>query len=82
LKFDPFAANVNGSDFKIHTNGCDIVAGKSVVSKPDKKGTLANTRISNYQQLEQVVIVTVMSSHLIIFCNKFLTLSSMQLHLK
>jgi len=46
-----------GSTYEVHTNGRDERLCESVVRETEEKGGLAYTRITNEEELEQVVTV-------------------------
>ena len=57
LSFSPFPINVDSSNFKIDTDGSDVVAGERVVGKPDEKRRLSDARIANDEKLSTVSLV-------------------------
>ena len=59
LQFNPFAVNGHRADFKVHSDGGDVVAAKRVIGESDQQRTLANSGIADDEQLEQVVVVLV-----------------------
>ena len=69
LEFDPLTVDFNGPNFKVNTDGCDVVAREHVVSKSHQQGALADARIANDEELEQVIMITMMMrSHFAVLC--------------
>jgi len=56
LEFNILTVNRECSKSEIDSNGCEIRFTKLIVCKSEQKGTLANTRISNDNQFEEIVI--------------------------
>jgi len=49
--------------YEIHANGAYVRIGVCVVSKPQEQAWLANARITNQQQLEQVIAKNTNETH-------------------
>lgn len=56
LQFDGLAVQLDGADLKVHPNGADVALCVGVVSKTQQKTGLSYSRVSNKQELEQIVI--------------------------
>ena len=50
---------LDGSDFKVDSDGGDVRVGEGVVSKPEQQGAFAHARISDEEKLKQVVILAI-----------------------
>jgi len=59
LQLDRLAVQLDGSDFKVNTNGTDVALRVGVVGEAQQKARLADARVPNEQQLEEVVILCV-----------------------
>ncbi len=67
LQFDSFGVKFECSDFEVYANGGDVRVAVRVVSESQQQAALADSTVSNQQQLEQIVVLWI---HLItIFCN-------------
>jgi hypothetical protein len=59
LELDHLAIELDGADLKVNTNGGNVALGVRVVSKADEEAGLADARVANDDELEQVVVLRV-----------------------
>jgi hypothetical protein len=55
LQFDCLALQLNCADLKIHSNGANVRLCVGVVRKTQQQARLAHSRVSDQQQLEQII---------------------------
>jgi len=56
LELDHFAIELDGTNLEINTNGGDVGLSVSVIGKTEEKARLSNTRVTNQQEFEKVVV--------------------------
>jgi hypothetical protein len=65
LQLDCFAIQLDGSDLKVNSNGGNVVRGVGIISKSQKQTRLSDSRVSNQQQLEKIVVFVIHGSTII-----------------
>jgi hypothetical protein len=55
LKLDGLSIQLNGADLKVHTNGRNVGFRVGIVGKSKKQTRFTNTRVSNEEELEQII---------------------------
>jgi hypothetical protein len=56
LQLDCLPIQLDSTDFKVNPDCADVALQVRIICKPQKKARLSNTRISNQQQLEKIII--------------------------
>jgi len=56
LKLHSLAVELDGADFKVHADGGDVALGVGVIGKSEQQTRLSNTRISDKEELEEIVV--------------------------
>lgn len=55
LKLDRLSIQLNGSNLKVNANGADVWLSVGIIGETQQQARLANTRVANEKQLEQVI---------------------------
>ena len=53
----PFPVDFDSPDFEIHAYRRDVIPGEGVVREPNEKRALPNARVTDDEQLKEVVVV-------------------------